>query len=62
MNFPGTNAGLPADLTLIVQTAAFIILLFGVIHAKKKKIFKSATAAMIRAPEKVSAVNACNIT
>jgi uncharacterized membrane protein YozB (DUF420 family) len=37
MNFPDIYADLPADLTLIVQTAAFIILLFGVIHAKKKK-------------------------
>ncbi len=50
MNFPGTLAGILADLTLIVQTAAFVILLFGVMHAKKKKFskhFKTADIAVI---------------
>jgi uncharacterized membrane protein YozB (DUF420 family) len=50
MNVPGTYAGLPADLTLIVQTASFITLLFGVMYAKKKmfsKHFKTADIAVI---------------
>lgn len=50
MNFPGTNAGLPADITLIVQTAAFVILVFGVMNAKKKQFpehFKTANIAVI---------------
>ncbi len=50
MNFPVTYAGLPANLTLIIQTAAFMILLLGVIQAKKKnfsKHFKAADIAVI---------------
>ncbi len=50
MNFPGTNAGFLADLTLIIQIVAFIILIFGVMHAKKKKFskhFKTADIAVI---------------
>ena len=50
MNFPGTYAGFLANLTLILQTAAFMILLFGVMHAKKKKFskhFKAADIAVI---------------
>ncbi len=50
MNFPGTYAGLLANLTLIVQTAAFMILLFGVMNAKKMKFskhFKAADIAVI---------------
>lgn len=50
MNFLGTYAGFLAYLTLILQTAAFIILLFGVMHAKKKRFlkhFKTADIAVI---------------
>ncbi len=50
MNFPATYAGFPANLTLIIQTAAFMILLLGVIQAKKKKFskhFKAADIAVI---------------
>ncbi len=50
MNFPGTYAGFFANLTLIIQTAAFMILLLGVIQAKKKnfsKHFKAADIAVI---------------
>lgn len=50
MNFPGTYAILLADLTLVVQTAAFMILLFGVMHVKKKnfsKHFKAADIAVL---------------
>ena len=50
MNFPVTYAGFLANLTLILQTAAFMILLFGVMHAKKKKFpnhFKTADIAVI---------------
>ncbi len=50
MSFPETNAGLFADLTLILQIAAFMVLLFGVMNAKKKKFlkhFKTADIAVI---------------
>lgn len=50
MSFPDTNAGLFADLTLILQIAAFVMLLSGVMYAKKKKFlkhFKTADIAVI---------------
>jgi len=47
MNFPGTYAGFLANLTLIVQSAAFMILLFGVMNAKKKNFSKHFKAADI---------------
>jgi hypothetical protein len=50
MVFPGTSASFLANLTLMVQIAVFIILLFGVMHAKKKeflKHFKTADVAVI---------------
>lgn len=50
MSFPDTNAGLLANLTLLLQIAAFVLLLFGVMHAKKKKFlkhFKTADIAVI---------------
>ncbi|MDD5616814.1 MAG: hypothetical protein PHH85_11500 [Candidatus Methanoperedens sp.] len=50
MSFPGTSAGFLANVTLMVQMAAFFILLFGVMHAKKKeflKHFKKADIAVI---------------
>ena len=50
MSFPGTSASLLANLTLIVQIAAFTILLFGVMHAKKKEFlihFKTADLTVI---------------
>ncbi len=50
MSFPGTSASFLANLTLMVQIAAFMILLFGVMHAKKKdflKHFKTADIAVI---------------
>ena len=37
MSILGTPAGIFADLTLILQIAAFIILVIGVLHVKKKK-------------------------
>ncbi len=40
MVFPGTSASFLANLTLMVQIAVFIILLFGVMHAKKKEFLK----------------------
>ncbi len=36
MSILGTRAGLMADLAIIIQTAAFIILISGVIYIKKK--------------------------
>lgn len=50
MSFPGTSASFLANLTLMVQIAVFMILLFGVMHAKKKdflKHFKTADIAVI---------------
>jgi len=50
MVFSVAYVGFFANLTLIVQIAAFIILLFGVLHAKKKefsKHFKAADIAVI---------------
>jgi hypothetical protein len=50
MVFPVTSASFLANVTLIVQIAVFIILLFGVMHAKKKdllKHFKTADVAVI---------------
>ena len=50
MSFPGTSASFLANLTLMLQIAAFIILFFGVMHAKKKeflKHFKKADIAVI---------------
>ena len=50
MSYPGTSASFFANLTLMVQIVAFIILLFGVVHAKKKdflKHFKTADIAVI---------------
>lgn len=50
MSFPDTNAGLLANLTLLLQIAAFVLLLSGVMHAKKKKFlkhFKTADIAVI---------------
>ena len=40
MSFPGTTASFLANLALIVQIAGFMILLFGVMHAKRKKFLK----------------------
>ncbi len=37
MSILGTPAGIFADLTLILQTIAFIILIIGVLYVKKKK-------------------------
>lgn len=36
MIFLGTTAGSSADLTLIIQTAGFIVLLLGAMHVKRK--------------------------
>ncbi|TRZ86880.1 MAG: hypothetical protein D4R88_10160 [Methanosarcinales archaeon] len=50
MSFPGTTASFLANVTLMVQIAAFIILIFGVLHAKKKdflKHFKTADIAVV---------------
>jgi len=50
MSFPGTSASFLANLTLMVQIAVLMILLFGVMHAKKKdflKHFKTADIAVI---------------
>jgi hypothetical protein len=50
MSFPGTSASFLVNLMLMVQIAGFIILLFGVMHAKKKeflKHFKTADIAVI---------------
>jgi hypothetical protein len=50
MSFPGTSASFLANLTLMVQIAAFMILLFGIMHAKKKdflKHFKTADIAVV---------------
>ncbi len=49
MSFLGTQAVFLADLTLIVQIAAFVILLSGVIYVKKKNLqnhFKMADIAV----------------
>jgi uncharacterized membrane protein YozB (DUF420 family) len=37
MSFLGTRAGILADMTLIIQIVAFVLLFSGVIYAKKKK-------------------------
>ena len=50
MSFPVTSASFLANLTLILQIAAFMILLFGVMHEKKKEFlihFKTADLTVI---------------
>ncbi len=47
MGFFGTAAGWPADTTLILQVAGFIILLSGIMYAKKKVFLRHFQMARI---------------
>ena len=40
MGFPGTEAGLLADMTLVAQTAGFLAIISGYVYARKKNFLK----------------------
>ncbi|MFA4934559.1 MAG: hypothetical protein WC568_01860 [Candidatus Methanoperedens sp.] len=47
MGFPGTEAGLLADMTLVAQTAGFLAIFLGYIYARKKNFLKHDITAKI---------------
>ncbi len=40
MGFPGTEAGLLADMTLVAQTAGFLAIISGYVYARRKNFLK----------------------